>query len=82
MMMTQPSLQLLALDCFPERRGLASSGYVTVQQVGNLLSSALLVPLLLDSTVKMALGMAGLQLAAFAAFHVARRRGAEGAMSE
>ncbi|WP_026035842.1 multidrug effflux MFS transporter [Cupriavidus sp. BIS7] len=82
MMMTQPSLQLLALDCFPERRGLASSGYVTVQQVGNLLSSALLVPLLLDSTVKMALGMAGLQLAAFAAFHVARRRGAEGAASE
>ena len=78
MTMTQPSLQLLALDCFPERRGLASSGYVTVQQVGNLLSSALLVPLLLDSTVKMAIGMAGLQLAGLVAFHVARRRGLGG----
>jgi len=78
MTMTQPSLQLLALDCFPERRGLASSGYVTVQQVGNLLSSALLVPLLLDSTVKMAVGMAGLQLVGLVAFHVARRRGPGG----
>lgn len=73
MMITQPSLQLLALDCFPARRGLASSGYVTVQQFGNFLSSALLVPLLLDATVKMALGMAGLQLAALLAFAIARR---------
>ena len=81
MMMTQPSLQLLALDCFPERRGLASSGYVTAQQVGNLLSSALLVPLLLDSTVKMALGMAGLQIAGLVAFHVALRRGPAGVTS-
>jgi len=74
MTMTQPSLQLLALDCFPERRGLASSGYITVQQVGNLLSSAMLVPLLLDSTVKMAVGMAGLQLAGLVAFYVALGR--------
>jgi len=82
MMLTQPSLQLLALDCFPERRGLASSGYVTTQQVGNLLSSALLVPLLLDSTVKMALGMAGLQIAGLVAFHVALRRGQASVTSE
>jgi DHA1 family bicyclomycin/chloramphenicol resistance-like MFS transporter len=81
MMITQPSLQLLALDCFPERRGLASSGYVTVQQVGNLLSSALLVPLLLDSTVKMALGMAGLQAVGLVAFHVSRRRSPAGVTS-
>jgi DHA1 family bicyclomycin/chloramphenicol resistance-like MFS transporter len=72
MTMTQPSLQLLALDCFPERRGLASSGYVTVQQFGNFLSSALLVPLLLGSTFRLALGMAGLQVVALVAFLVAR----------
>ncbi|MEK7695352.1 MAG: multidrug effflux MFS transporter [Pseudomonadota bacterium] len=82
MMMTQPSLQLLALDCFPERRGLASSGYVTAQQIGNLLSSALLVPLLLDSTMKMALGMAGLQIAGLVAFHVALRGRRVGVTSE
>lgn len=80
--MTQPSLQLLALDCFPERRGLASSGYVTAQQIGNLLSSALLVPLLLDSTMKMALGMAGLQIAGLVAFHVALRGRRVGVTSE
>ena len=67
MIMTQPSLQLLALDCFPERRGLASSGYVAIQQFGNFLLSALLVPLL-GSTTKMAICMAGLQLLGLAMF--------------
>jgi DHA1 family bicyclomycin/chloramphenicol resistance-like MFS transporter len=73
MMITQPSLQLLALDCFPERRGLASSGYVTVQQFGYFLLSALLVPLLLDSTVKMAICMGGLQLFGLAMFLATQR---------
>ncbi|ODV44247.1 multidrug transporter CflA [Cupriavidus sp. UYMMa02A] len=73
MTITQPSLQLLALDCFPERRGLASSGYVTGQQFGNFLTAALLVPLLLDSTVKMALCMAGLQLLGLTMFVAAQR---------
>jgi len=81
MTITQPSLQLLALDCFPERRGLASSGYVTVQQFGNFLLSAFLVPLLLDSTVKMALCMAGLQLFGLIMF-VASRRGTAAAASQ
>ncbi|CAG9185938.1 multidrug effflux MFS transporter [Cupriavidus pinatubonensis] len=73
MTITQPSLQLLALDCFPERRGLVSSGYVTVQQFGNFLMSALLVPLLLDSTVKLAVCMAALQLFGLAMFMGGRR---------
>jgi DHA1 family bicyclomycin/chloramphenicol resistance-like MFS transporter len=75
MMMTQPFLQVLALDCFPERRGLASSCYVTVQQFGNFLSSALLVPMLLGSTLSMALGMAVLQGFGLVMFYVARHHG-------
>ncbi|WP_233886909.1 multidrug effflux MFS transporter [Paraburkholderia flagellata] len=78
MMMTQPFLQVLALDCFPERRGLASSCYVTVQQFGNFLSSALLVPLLLGSTLYMALGMAVLQCIGLVMFCVAKRHGESG----
>ncbi len=75
MMITQPFLQVLALDCFPERRGLASSCYVTVQQFGNFLSSALLVPILLGSTLDMAIGMAVLQCFGLVMFWVARRHG-------
>ena len=73
MMLTQPSLQVMALDCFPERRGLASSCYVTVQQFGNFLSSALLVPLLLDNTLHMAFGMAVLQYVGLLMFFIAMR---------
>jgi DHA1 family bicyclomycin/chloramphenicol resistance-like MFS transporter len=75
MMMTQPSLQVMALDCFPERRGLASSCYVTVQQFGNFLSSALLVPLLLGNTLSMAVGMAILQCLGLLVFCIAMRDG-------
>jgi DHA1 family bicyclomycin/chloramphenicol resistance-like MFS transporter len=75
MMMTQPSLQVMALDCFPQRRGLASSCYVTVQQFGNFLSSALLVPLLLGNTLHMAFGMAILQCLGLLVFCIAMRDG-------
>ena len=73
MMLTQPGLQLLALNCFPARLGLASSGYVTVQQASNALSSALLVPFLLGSTLHLALGVAALQLLALLAFWLSQR---------
>ncbi len=73
LMLTQPGLQLLALDRFPERRGLAASGYITIQQVGNALSSALLVPLLLGSTLSLALGMAALQYLGLLAFCLSLR---------
>lgn len=71
LMLTQPGLQVLAMDCFPQRRGLASSVFVTLQQFGNALSAALLVPLLLGSTLHLALGMAGLQLLGLLAFTLA-----------
>ncbi|RJG08941.1 MFS transporter [Pseudomonas cavernicola] len=73
LMLTQPGLQLLALDRFPERRGLASSGYVTVQQASNALSAAVLVPLLLGSTLSLALGMALLACLAMLAFRLSQR---------
>jgi DHA1 family bicyclomycin/chloramphenicol resistance-like MFS transporter len=75
LMITQPSLQLLALDCFPERRGLASSCYLTVQQFGYLVSAAFLAPLLLDDTLHMACAMAVLQCLGMLMFMIARRRG-------
>lgn len=73
LMLTQPGLQLLALDRFPSRRGLASSAYITLQQAGNALSSALLVPLLLGSTLDLALGMAALQYLGLLAFYLSQR---------
>lgn len=73
LMLTQPGLQLLALERFPARRGLASSGYVTIQQTSNALSAALLVPLLLGSTLSLALGMAVLAGLAWLAFRLAQR---------
>ncbi|MCY1183938.1 hypothetical protein D9M73_245930 [compost metagenome] len=80
LMLTQPGLQLLALDRFPERRGLASSGYVTIQQASNALSAAVLVPLLLDSTLGLALGMGALVVLALLAFGLAQA-GAQQAQS-
>jgi DHA1 family bicyclomycin/chloramphenicol resistance-like MFS transporter len=65
LMLAQPGVQLLALDCVPARRGMASSCFVATQQIGNALSAALLIPSLMGSTRGLAGGMAALQ--AFAA---------------
>lgn len=59
MALSMPSFQLLALDIFPARRGLASSCLGVVQTGTNALAAALIVPLLWGSTLHMALGMAG-----------------------
>lgn len=71
LMLTQPGLQLLALDRFPARRGLAASAYITLQQLANALASAWLVPWLLGSTLHLALGMAALQYLGLLAFFLA-----------
>ena len=73
MMLTQPSLQMLALDCVPNRQGLTSSCYMSVQQVASTVSSALLVPALASSMLHMALGMAGLQIVGALIFGLAMR---------
>lgn len=58
--LTMPSLTLLALDLFPQRRGLAASCQSFVQTGGNALIAAVLAPLLWSSAPQLALGMAAL----------------------
>lgn len=73
MALAMPSLQLLALDIFPTRRGLASSGLGVIQTSVGAFSSALVVPLLWASTLGLAGGMAGFLLLGAAAYGLARR---------
>ena len=73
--LTMPSLQILALDLFPEKRGLASSCQGTVLNGISTITAALIVPLLWGSTLTLALGMTGfliLGLASFAAWQFQR----------
>jgi DHA1 family bicyclomycin/chloramphenicol resistance-like MFS transporter len=60
MSLTMPCLTILALDPFPEQRGLAASCQTFFQSAANSMGAALIVPLLWGSTLKLALGMAGL----------------------
>lgn len=53
-----PGLQLLALDLFPDRRGMASSCQGTVHTGINALVAGVVVPLLWGSTLTLAAGMA------------------------
>lgn len=74
MALAMPSLQLLALDFFPQRRGLASSCMGTIHTGVGALAAAMLVPLLWDSTIALAGGMLGLLLLGGSAFALSRRR--------
>jgi MFS transporter, DHA1 family, multidrug resistance protein len=58
--LAMPSLTLMALDLFPERRGLAASCQGFVQTSGNALVNAVLAPLLWHSASSLALGMLGI----------------------
>lgn len=60
MSLAMPSLTLLALDPFPEQRGLAASCQTFFQSGANSIAAGLIVPLLWGSTLTLALGMAGL----------------------
>lgn len=70
MSLAMPCLTILALDPFPEQRGLAASCQTFFQSGANSIAAALIVPLLWGSTLSLALGMAALMslggLAAFA----------------
>lgn len=73
--LTMPSLQILALDLFPEKRGLASSCQATVLNGISTITAALIVPLLWASPLTLAYGMAGfliLGLSSFAAWQLQR----------
>lgn len=56
--LSMPNIQLMALELFPARRGLASSTMSAMSTLVSALSTALLVPLLWDSTLSLAAGMA------------------------
>ncbi len=54
----QSSLQVRLLDLAPERMGMVSSCQAFIQSLGNALAAAVLAPLLWDSMLHLALGMA------------------------
>lgn len=58
MALAMPSLQLLAIDLFPERRGLASSCLGVIQTGTNAIAAAVIIPLLWDAPLHLAMGMA------------------------
>jgi DHA1 family bicyclomycin/chloramphenicol resistance-like MFS transporter len=59
MALTMPCLQLLAMDLFPARHGMASSCQGMIQSVVNAITAGLLAPALWGSTQSLAWGMAG-----------------------
>lgn len=62
MALTMPTLTLLALDLFPEQRGLAASCQFFLQSAANALIAGILAPILWKTAFTLALGMAGLVL--------------------
>lgn len=62
MSLAMPCLTLLALDPFPQQRGLAASCQMSLQSAANSLVAGALAPALWDSTRTLALAMAALML--------------------
>ncbi len=60
MSLAMPCLTILALDGFPEQRGLAASCQTFLHSAGNTLAAAVIVPLIWDTPMHMACGMVGL----------------------
>ncbi len=71
MAIAMPSMQLLSLDLFPEKRGLASSCLSVTQTSVNVFTAAVLVPLLWGSPLTLALGMAAFLVLGLVSFMVA-----------
>ena len=65
MALTMPNLNLMALDCFPHNRGMASAMQSFVQMTFTSLVVGALVPLVAVAVPPMALTMLGLNLAGF-----------------
>ncbi|UCV11709.1 multidrug effflux MFS transporter [Dechloromonas denitrificans] len=62
MALAMPCLTILALDPFPDQRGLAASCQTFFQSGFNSLAAGLIAPLLWGSTLTLALGMGGMLL--------------------
>ena len=66
--LAMPSLTLMALDLFPEQRGLAASCQSFVQTTGNAVATAVVAPLVWASTRTLAAGQAVMLAVGLAAF--------------
>lgn len=71
--LAMPSLTIMALDLFPAQRGLASSCQSFVQTMGNVITTALIAPLVWQSTLTLALGQAAILSVGLAGFLIYRR---------
>lgn len=71
--MMVPVVTLLVLDQVPERRGMASSLQACIGSAANGLVAGLLVPLVMHSTLALALTSAGLMLVGLVAWYGVRR---------
>jgi DHA1 family bicyclomycin/chloramphenicol resistance-like MFS transporter len=56
MSMTAPTLTLMGLDLFPDRRGLAASCQGLIATMVNTVNSAVLAPMLWASPMRLAVG--------------------------
>ncbi|MFY9329582.1 MAG: multidrug effflux MFS transporter [Georgfuchsia sp.] len=73
MALTMPCLQLLAMDLFPARHGMASSCQGLIQSAINAVVAGAVVPLLWGSTLTLANGMLGFMTAGLVAFSLSLR---------
>lgn len=71
--MMVPVVTLLVLDQVPERRGMASSLQACIGSAANGLVAGVLVPLVMHSTVALALTSAGLMMVGLVAWYGVRR---------
>jgi len=62
MSLTMPSLTLLALDPFPQQRGLAASCQMFLQSMNNSLLAGVIAPAAWGSTLSLSIGMISLML--------------------
>lgn len=73
MALAMPCLQLLAMDLFPLRHGMASSCQGLIQATVNAVVAGLVVPLLWGSTLTLAVGMVSFLIAGLLAFALSMR---------
>lgn len=72
--LVSPATTLLVLDLFPLRRGMASSLQASATSVANGLTAGVLAPLVMDSTVGLAVGAAAMMAVGLVSWTVLRRR--------
>lgn len=77
MALTMPNLNLMALDCFPRNRGMASAMQSFVQMTFTGLVVGAVVPLVAHSVLALALTMLGLNFAGFSLWQWLRRQQGE-----